>query len=80
MRSQIGDINDGNDDDDDDLSDLEGVASTLKRRRLAREERLLASGLYSQFSGCEGPSQLLDPAKTMSLHLCSWFGQHLCVN
>ena len=60
-----GDIVDG-DDGGDDLSDLEGVAPTPKCRRLAREEALersLASGLYPQFSGCEGQSQILDPSK-----------------
>ena len=60
------DIDDGDDDDDDDLSDLEGAAPTPKRRRLAREEALersLASGLYPQFSGCEGLFQLLDPSE-----------------
>jgi len=47
---------DDDDDDDDDLSDLEGAAPTPKHWRLARVEaleRLLASGLYPQFSGCE---------------------------
>ena len=69
--------------DDDDISDLEGAAPTPQRWKLAREEALersLASGLYPQFSGCEGPSQFLDPSEKMSFHLCSWFGQHLCVN
>ena len=64
------DIDDDDDDDDDDLSDLEGAAPTPKRRRLAREEALersLASGLYPQFSGCEGPSQFLDPSENNEL-------------
>ena len=57
------DINDG-DDDDNDLSNLEGAAPTAECRRLARGEALersFASGLYPQLSGCERPSQLLDP-------------------
>ena len=47
--------------DGDDDRDLEG---TPKCQRLTREEvleRSLASGLYPQFIGCDGPSQLLDP-------------------
>ena len=36
-------------------------------------------GGFTQFIGCEGPSQLLDPSETMSLPSCSWFGQHLYV-
>ena len=36
--------------------------------RLAREEALkLASGLYPQLSGSEGPSQLLDPSESNEL-------------
>ena len=73
------DIDDG-DDVEDDLSDQEG---TPKRRRLVREEALEQCGLYPQFSGCDSlrdrPSYLIQ-VKMMSLHLCSWFGQHLCVN
>ena len=64
------DIDDGDDDDNNDLSDMEGAAPTPKRQRLAREEalqRLLASGLYPQFSGCEGLSQLLDPCENDEL-------------
>ena len=39
-------------------------------QRLAREEALvrsLASGLYPQFSGCVGLSQLLDPSENNEL-------------
>ena len=46
------------------------MALTPKCRRLAREEALdqsLASGLYPQFSGCEGPSQVLDPSENNEL-------------
>ena len=42
----------------------------LKHRRLAREEALewsLASGLYPQFSGCEGLSQVLNPVENNEL-------------
>ena len=59
-----------NDNGGDDLSDLECVGPTLKHRRLAREEALkllLAFGLYPQFSGCEEPSQLLDPGENNEL-------------
>ena len=59
------DIDDG-DDCGKDLSDLEGTALTPKCWKIAREEaikRLLVSGLYPQFSGCDGLSQLLDPSE-----------------
>ena len=53
------------DGDDDDVSDLEGVAPTPKYHRV---ERLLDVG--------DRPSYLIQ----VNLHLCSWFGQHLCVS
>ena len=57
-------------DDNIDLSDLECAAPTPKCQRLARKEVLewsLASGIYLQFGGCEGPSQLLDPSENGEL-------------
>ena len=60
----------GGDDGDDEVGDLEGMASTSKHRRLAREgalERSLVLGLYPQFIGCEGLSQLLDPSENNEL-------------
>ena len=69
------------DDGCNDLSDLEGVVPTPKCHRLAKEEVLeqsLASGLYPlDVRDC--PSYLIQ-VKTLNLHLCSWFIQHLCVN
>ena len=61
---------DDTDDGDDADDDVEGAAPTPERQRLAREEALersLASGLYPQFIGYEGPSQPLDPRKNNEL-------------
>ena len=61
---------DDTDDGDDFDDDLEGAAPTSKCWRLAREdglERSLVSGLYPQFIGYEGPSQLLEPSENNKL-------------
>ena len=53
---------------DDELVD--GVAPTLKRRRLAREDGLqkaLASGLYPKFLGVAGPVNRMDPSSESTL-------------
>ena len=82
ISEESDDDTDDSDDADDDVSDLEGAAPTPKHQRLAREEALersLASGLYPQFIVRDRHSHLIQ-VKTMSLHSCSWFGQHLYVN
>ena len=64
-------------DGDDDLVDQEGMAPAPKCWRPAMEVALqqsLASGLYPQFSGCEGLSQLLVPSENKELE----FKQLVC--
>ena len=54
--------------DESDLAD--GSVPTPKRRKLAREDGLrkaLDSGLYPQFLGVAGPSDLTNPLSTSSL-------------
>ena len=53
---------------DDEL--VNGMAPTLKRRRLAREDGLvkaLASGLYPEFLGFAGPVNRMDPSSDSTL-------------